>query len=184
MRRRLPSADETLRILAEKRSRPARKAPPNAGRALRPLLKSLDERFGQGPGALVARWREIVGEREAAVTEPVRLTKAGVLELRVRTSSATVIQHQAPEILARVNLFLGAGTVSKLRIIQGPVRTAPRGPTPAQAALARRRAPPLDAAAEARLAEGVAKAPETLKASLLKLGRAIEAASQRPRTRP
>jgi hypothetical protein len=173
MARRLPSADEALRILGKKRTRPARKAPPNAARALRPLLKQLDQRFGQGPGALAARWREIVGEREAAVTEPVRLTKTGVLELRVRSSSAPMIQHQAGEILARVNLFLGAGTVSKLRIVQGPVRTQPRGPTPAQAALQRRRAAPLDAGAEARLADAVEAAPEALRPALLALGRGV-----------
>jgi hypothetical protein len=176
MARRLPTNEEALRILGQKRSRPLRRAPPNAGRALRPLLKTLDERFGQGPGALAARWREIVGEREAAVTEPVRLTKTGVLELRVASSSATVIQHQAPEIMARVNLFLGPGAVTKLRIVQGPVRTAARGPTPAQAAQARRRARPLDAAAEAELAEGVAEAPESLRDALLKLGRAVRRA--------
>ena len=61
MPRRLPSADEALRILAEKRSKPLRRYTPPAGRSLRPLLKQLDERFGQGPGALAARWREIVG---------------------------------------------------------------------------------------------------------------------------
>ena len=173
MARRLPTAEEAARILGAKRSRPARKAPPNAGRALRPLLKQLDARFGQGPGALAARWREIVGEREAAVTEPVRLTKSGVLELRVRSSSAPMIQHQAPEILARVNLFLGTGAVEKLRIVQGPVRTLPRGPSPAQAALARRRTAPLDAAAEARLTEAVQAAPEGLKDALLALGRGV-----------
>lgn len=168
----LPSAEEALAILGRKRSRPPRRGPPNAGRALKPLLKSLDERFGQGPGALAARWREIVGEREAAVTEPVRLTKTGVLELRVRSSSATVIQHQAPEILARVNLFLGAGAVTRLRIVQGPVRAAP-GPTPAQTAQSRRRVRPLDAASEAELADQLAKAPEALRGALLKLGRAV-----------
>ena len=174
MRRRLPTAEEAMRILGEKRTRPPRRSPPNAGRSLRPLLKSLDERFGQGPGALAARWREIVGEREAAVTEPVRLTKSGVLELRVRTSAATVIQHQAPEIMARVNLFLGAGTVTRLRIVQGPVRATAAGPSPAQAAQARRRASgPLDAAAEASLAAGLEKAPEGLRTALLRLGRAV-----------
>jgi hypothetical protein len=179
MSRRLPDADEALRILARKRSKPVRRYTPQAGRSLRPLLKQLDERFGQGPGALAARWREIVGEREAAVTEPVRLTKTGVLELRVRSSSAPMIQHQAPEILARVNLFLGAGAVSKLRIVQGPVRSTPRGPTPAQAALARRRAAPLDAAAEADLAKAVDTAPEALRPALLALGRGVARATGR-----
>ncbi|MBW3617758.1 MAG: DUF721 domain-containing protein [Proteobacteria bacterium] len=174
MARRLPSPEEAMRILREKRTRPQRRPPPPMGRSLRPLIKQLDERFGSGPGALQARWREIVGEREAAVTEPVRLSRAGVLELRVRSSSATVIQHQAPEILARVNLFLGPGSVDRLRIVQGPVKAAPAGPTPAQAAKARRRTAPLDAAVEARLAAEVSEASPKLREALLRLGRAVE----------
>ena len=179
MARRLPSADEALRILGAKRTRPVRRGAPPAGRALRPFLKALDERFGSGPGALQARWREIAGERLAAVSEPVKLTRprgggAGILELRVQGPSATLVQHQAPEILARVNLFLGAGAVDRLRIVQGPVRPATIGPTPAQTAKARRRRVPLDAGVEAQLAQGVAEAPEGLRDALLKLGRAVE----------
>ena len=179
MPRRLPSPDEALAILGRKRTRPLRRGPPPAGRALRPFLKALDERFGSGPGALQARWREIAGDRIAAVSEPVKLTKprgggAGILELRVQGPSATLVQHQAPEILGRVNLFLGAGAVDRLRIVQGPVRTTAIGPTPAQAAKARRRQTPLDAGAEARLAKDVADAPDGLREALLKLGRAVE----------
>jgi hypothetical protein len=147
------------------------------------LLKTLDERFGAGPGALQARWREIAGERLAAFTEPVKLTKprgggAAALELRVQGPAAALVQHQGPEILARVNLFLGPGSVDRLRIVQGPVRTAPAGPTPAQAAKARRRKAPLDAGAEARLQAEVAEAPEDLRAALLELGRAVERAGK------
>ena len=179
MARRLPSPDEALRILGAKRTRPTRRGPPPAGRALRPLLKQLDERFGSGPGALQARWREIAGDRLAAVSEPVKVTRprgggAGILELRVQGPSATLVQHQAPEILARVNLFLGSGSVDRLRIVQGPVRPATTGPTPAQTAKARRRHAPLDAGVEAQLAEQVANAPEGLREALLKLGRAVE----------
>jgi hypothetical protein len=147
------------------------------------LLKTLDERFGAGPGALQARWREIAGERLAAFTEPVKLTKprgggAAALELRVQGPAAALVQHQGPEILARVNLFLGPGSVDRLRIVQGPVRTAPAGPTPAQAAKARRRKAPLDAGAEARLQAELAEAPEGIRAALLELGRAVERGSK------
>jgi hypothetical protein len=184
MARRLPSPEDAARILREKRTRPPYRPPPPMGRSLRPLLKQLDERFGSGPGALQARWREIAGERIAAVTEPVKLTKprgaalagggGAVLELRVQGPAAALIQHQGPEILARVNLFLGPGAVEKLRIVQGPVRTRAAGPTPAQAAKARRRAGPLDAGVEARLAAETARAPEGLRSALLQLGRAVE----------
>lgn len=187
MARRLPSPEDAARILREKRTRPQRRPPPAAGRSLRPFLKSLDERFGSGPGALQARWREIAGERTAAFTEPVKLTKprgaaggasggggGAVLELRVQGPAAALIQHQGPEILARVNLFLGPGAVEKLRIVQGPVRTRASGPTPAQAAKARRRTGPLDAGVEARLLAETAAAPDGLREALLRLGRAVE----------
>lgn len=175
MRRSLPTAEEALRILASKRTRPQRRPPPPAGRALNKTLKELDARFGQGPGALTARWREIVGPEVAKRTEPVKLVRGrngapSSLEIRVAGPSAAVIQHQAHDILARVNLFLGADAVQKLRIVQGPLRPAQQTAPPAP----RRRAAPLDAAKEAELAKGLADAPDgPLKDALAKLGRAV-----------
>ncbi|MFC3068589.1 DUF721 domain-containing protein [Phenylobacterium soli] len=172
-RRSLPSPQEALRILAEKRTRPPRRPPPPAGRSLAPVLKELDAKFGQGAGALQARWREIVGPEIARRTEPVKLTKGrgstpSSLEIRVAGPSAAIIQHQAHEILARVNLFLGADAVQKLRVVQGPLRLTPESAKPP------RRAQPLDAAAEAKLAKGLAEAPDgPLKQALMKLGRGV-----------
>lgn len=175
MKRSLPSAEEAARILAGKRTRPARRPPQQAGRKLTRLIKTLDERFGQGPGVLQARWREIVGETLARRTEPVKLSRPrgggeGVLEIRVDGPAATLIQHQGPEILSRVNLFLGDGAVARLRIVQGPVRKA----EPQVSGQARRRKPPLDAAVEAGLEAGLAPAGEgPLKDALLRLGREV-----------
>jgi hypothetical protein len=175
MRRRLPTPEEAVAILAAKRTRPIRRPPPPAGRALAGTLRELDAKFGQGPGALTARWREIVGADVARRTEPVKLVKGrngapSSLEIRVAGPSAALIQHQAHEILARVNLFLGAEAVQKLRIVQGPLRPSPD----AAAAAPRRRATPLDAAQEAKLAESLAETPEgRLKEALLKLGRGV-----------
>lgn len=179
MKRSLPSADEAAKILAARRTRPVRRQAPPAGRALNKFIKALDDRFGQGPEALQARWREIVGETLARRTEPVKLTKprgggGGALEIRVDGPAAALIQHQAPEIVARVNMFLGAGAVTKLRIVQGPVRPSGTGETPGAAARSRRKAPPLDAAAEARLQASVEGAQDgRLKAALLKWGREV-----------
>jgi len=172
-RRPLPSTQEALRILAEKRTRPQRRAAPPLGRSLNKTLRELDEKFGKGPGALAARWREVVGAEIAKRTEVVKLTKGrggapSSLEIRVAGPAAAIIQHQAHEILARVNLFLGADAVQKLRIVQGPLQARPE-PAPS-----RRRSQPLDAAEEARLAESLADAPEgKLKAALLALGRGV-----------
>ena len=174
MRRSLPTPAEAAAILARKRTQPQRRPPPPAGRGLNKLLKELDAKYGQGPGALQARWREIVGVDIAKRTEPVKLSKPrgggpGALEIRVAGASAALIQHQAPEIVARVNLFLGEGSVNKLRIVQGPLRglAAEARPQP-------RRAPPLDAAQEAELNRSLDEVPESpLKAALLRLGRGV-----------
>jgi hypothetical protein len=173
MRRPLPTPEEALAILAAKRTRPPRRPPPPVGRRLSGFLKELDGRFGQGANALIARWREVVGPEIARRTEPVKLTRGrnGVpssLEIRVAGPSAAIIQHQAHEILARVNLFLGADAVQKLRIVQGPLQRPQAVPTP------RRRAAPLDAAAEAELARSLADAPDgPLKTALAALGRGV-----------
>ena len=91
------------------------------------------------------------------------------LEIRVAGPAAAIIQHQAHDILARVNLFLGSEAVQKLRIVQGPLRVANEPPPPP-----RRRAAPLDAAKEAQLAKDLADAPDgPLKDALTRLGRAV-----------
>lgn len=173
-RRTLPTAQEALLILREKRTRPPRRPPPPLGRALNKTLREFDAKFGQGSAALEARWREVVGAEIAKRTEPVKLTRGrnggpSSLEIRVAGPAAAIIQHQAQEILARVNLFLGAEAVQKLRIVQGPLQKKPEA-----AAKARRRLPPLDAAEEAALADDLAVAPEgPLKTALMALGRGV-----------
>ncbi len=181
MRRPLPTPEETRAILARRRTRPAYRPPPRVGRALAAYVKALDDRFGQGADGLKARWVEIVGERLAARTEPVKLVKGrqgqpGALEIRVDGPAAALIQHQGPEILARVGLFLGPGVVDRLRIVQGPVRPrAADAAGGAAGAKGRRRPPaPLDAAREAELQASLAEATEgPLKSALLKLGREV-----------
>ena len=173
MRRPLPTAEEALEILKRRRTRPQFRPPPPAGKSLAPLIKQLDAKFGQGPGLLKARWREIVGETLARRTEPVRVIKSrtgegGTLELRVDGPVASLIQHQAPQITQRLDLLLGKGAVTKLRIVQGPVKVQAAPPAPT------RRKPPLDAGQERDLSDSLASQPEGgLKDALLKLGRGV-----------
>jgi hypothetical protein len=180
MARSLPTTSEAREILAAKRTRPPYRPPPRAGKALTGFVKALDDRFGRGADGLKARWREIVGEPLYARTEPVKLVKGrqghpGALEIRVDGPAAALIQHQAPEILARVGLFLGTGVVDRLRIVQGPVRARPAGgaagPSPAPR---RRKAAPLDAAGEAELERSLEGATEgPLRSALIRLGREV-----------
>jgi len=181
MRRPLPTDDEVREILSRRRTRPAPRPAPKAGRALQGLIRELDAKLGRGAGALEPRWREIVGERLARVTRPQKLSKGrdgkgGTLELRVAGPAALLVQHQSEEILQRVNLFLGPGSVEKLRIAQGPVKPLADAPAPP-----RRKAvqPPLPASVEAELKTSVETAPDPLKGPLERLGRAV--LGERPR---
>jgi len=175
MPRTLPTDAEAREILSRKRTRPVPRSAPKAGRALQGLIKDLDAKFGRGARALEPRWREIVGHRLARVTRPQKLTKGrggagGTLELRVAGPAALLVQHQAEDILARVNLFLGAGSVDKLRIAQGPVKQ------PSDIAAVPKRRPaaqPLAAQDEAALKAALADAPDFLKGPLERLGRAV-----------
>jgi len=179
MPRSLPSQAEAAAILAARRPRPAPRPPRHAARGLSPIIKALEAKFGPGPSDLKSRWREIVGESLATRSEPVKLVKArsggATLELKVAGPVAALIQHQAPLILDRLNLYLGEGAVSKLRIVQGPL--SPRAARPGAAKTVppvRRARPPLDAAAERKLADGLATTPEgPLKDVLLRLGREV-----------
>jgi hypothetical protein len=181
MPRSLPSQAEAAAILAARRPRAAPRPPRHAARGLSPIIKALEAKFGPGPNDLKGRWREIVGESLATRSEPVKLVKprggGATLELKVAGPVAALIQHQAPLILDRLNLYLGEGAVAKLRIVQGPLSrgSGPSRPTAAKAAAPIRRArPPLDAAAERKLAEGLATAPDgPLKDVLLRLGREV-----------
>ncbi|HEY5290593.1 MAG TPA: DciA family protein [Caulobacteraceae bacterium] len=175
MIRKLPTPAEAARILAERRTKPVRRPPPLAARALAATLRALDAKYGQGADGLKARWSEIVGKTLARRTEPVRLSsgRAGggaTLEIRVDGPVATLIQHQASEILARVNLFLGPQAVERLRIVQGRLRGATRSLAPVKL----RPRGPLDAAKEQALAESLSGLPDgRLKSALARLGREV-----------
>ena len=137
-------------------------------------MKTLAARFGEDPDTLRARWRDIVGESLSNRTEPVKLVKSrsgsATLELKVAGPVAALVQHQAPLILDRLNLYLGAGSVARLRIVQGPLSR----PAPTKAIPARRGRPPLDAAAEKALAESLAETRDgPLKEALTRLGREV-----------
>ena len=105
-------------------------------------------RFGFVQSSIVSRWREIVGERYAAVSAPESIRfpagkrSAGVLNLVVEGAHAPMIQHVAPAIVERVNRFFGYAAVERVAFRQGIVqvaraksRTAPRSLRPVPAGL-------------------------------------------------
>jgi hypothetical protein len=78
-----------------------------------------------------AQWAEIVGSDWAAVTWPTTLSRDGVLKLRAASGAALEIQHRAPLLIERLNLFLGRRAITRLALVQGPLPLAlPSGRPP------------------------------------------------------
>jgi hypothetical protein len=87
-------------------------------------------RFGFVQSSIVSRWREIVGERYAAVSAPESIRfppgrrATGVLTLVVEGAHAPMMQHVAPTIIERVNRFFGYAAVDRIAFRQGLVQVA------------------------------------------------------------
>ncbi|MDT9599164.1 DciA family protein [Sphingosinicella sp. GR2756] len=85
-------------------------------------------RFGFVQSSVVSRWREIVGERYAAVSSPESIRfpagkrAEGILTLIVEGAHAPMMQHVAPAIIERVNRFFGYKAVDRIAFRQGMVQ--------------------------------------------------------------
>jgi hypothetical protein len=126
---------------------------------------------------VVASWPEIVGERLAEASRPLRVDwprrrgrdeerpEPATLVVRVEGAFALELQHMAPVVLERINAVYGWRCVGKLVLKQGPVGS--RNPV-------RRPPPPLGEAELRRIAEAVQglEAPP-LRLALERLGRAM-----------
>jgi hypothetical protein len=121
-------------------------------------------------GGLVVRlkadWPAIVGTDWAAVSWPTALARDGCLKLRAAPSAALELQHRAPLLIERVNVFFGHVAVTRLILVQGllPVPAAASGRPPSPIA-------PREAEALDEQLTDIAD-PE-LRSALARLGRAV-----------
>jgi hypothetical protein len=144
--------------------------------------KPLGQR-GFGEGGLVSDWAAVVGEEVARHAAPLKLAfprgerRGGTLTLRVRSVFAVELQHMAPQVLERINGYLGYGAVSRLRLEQG------RLPRPRASALA---APlPLDPIAAQHLDAALGEIEDPgLSAALKGLGQAVKGQPAKGLRRP
>lgn len=148
------------------------------GRLLGPSLAAQ----GFSGADVVASWAEIVGERLAARSRPLRVEwprrrgqegdrpEPATLVVRVEGAFALDLQHMAPLVMERINAVYGWRCIGRMVLKQGPV-ARPRPPAPARrevpdgerrriaAAIAAVEEPPLRLALE-RLGCAVASRPE------------------------
>jgi hypothetical protein len=135
-------------------------------------------RFGFVQSSIVSRWREIVGDRYAAVSSPESIRfppgkrSTGVLHLVVEGAHAPMMQHVAPTIIERVNRFFGYPAIERVQFRQGIVRIAKTQS---------RRAPPSLRPLPAELGDSLrAIADPELKACLESLARGVAEAPYFP----
>lgn len=136
-------------------------------------------RRGFAEGGLVAHWPAVVGEEIARATAPLKLSyprgerRGGTLTLVVASARAVEIQHLVPQILERINGYLGFTAVARLKLEQGrlprPRRTAMREPAP------------LAPAERASLEQAVTRIEDPeLRRALEDLGRAVKGLHRPP----
>lgn len=135
-------------------------------------------RFGFVQSSIVSRWTEIVGARYAAVSAPESIRfppgkkSRGVLNLVVEGAHAPMMQHVAPAIAERVNLFFGYPAIERISIRQGAVQIA---------AANSRRAPPSLRPIPAELGESLREvADPELRACLESLARGLSSGDGAP----
>jgi hypothetical protein len=163
------AADGTVRAAgAEDERRPGLRA---VGGAASRLAGPIVARHG---GSVLARlkadWPVVVGAALAAATWPQALGRDGVLKLRTASAAALELQHRAPLLIERINLYLGRAAISRLVLVQGPL------PLPAP------RARPLPAPPSAEEAEAIDRqlagiADPELRAALARLGKSVASGS-------
>src|SRR3954447_16753576 len=148
-------------------------------RAVGPLASRLAAlvvaRHGGGILArLKADWPAVIGADIAAATWPQALGRDGVLKLRVAAATALELQHRAPLLIERINVYLGRPAISRLVFVQGPLPLAP----PARRGSLRQLG---DAEAEAIERQIAAIGDSELKAALARLGKSVASSAARRR---
>jgi hypothetical protein len=158
----------------------------------RPLAEFLDVCLSPSLAAqgfatsdIIMAWPDIVGERLAAVTQPLKIEwkrkgphadpearpDPATLVIRVESAFALELQHLAPTVIDRVNTYYGWRCIGKLVLKQGPVRRVEKK---------RPTAPVLTPADREKVGKAVQPIEEeALKAALDRLGQAIVGSGSR-----
>ncbi len=101
--------------------------PMRLDRMVRPIAKPMLKKFGFQELHLFEHWQEIVGTDLSSDCVPLKYARGtarqpgGTLLMRVSGHRALEVQHSLPQIIDRINRFLGGAAVNRIRLVQGPV---------------------------------------------------------------
>ena len=136
-----PKARNAKAKTAKPATRPYERPRGGEARAISDLVPEIGRtafrKFGFIQSSVVSRWREIVGDRLADVTQPAMIRfpagqkAGGTLHLTISGAHAPMLQHVAPELIERVNRFFGYAAIAGVRMTHGQVTPAPPVQPPA-----------------------------------------------------
>lgn len=153
-------------------------APRALSATLPKITKAILDKGGRDYATIIAEWPAIVGPALAGSSRPEKLARRrsggedkragdGVLTIRVTGGAALEIQHREPQIIERINSYLGYRAVARLKLVQGVLPRRPAASMPPRT-LTATEAEAVDSAA-ARVTD-----PE-LKDQLARFGRGLAA---------
>jgi hypothetical protein len=161
--------------MAQASPKPRRSGAEKLGDLIGKVLDPLTARRGHATATLMGSWADVVGPAYAGWTRPEQIrwprgakneAAPALLVVRVEGPRAIYFQHEAGQVIERVNAFFGYAAIGDIRIVQAPV-AAPAGP-------AKPAPKPMTAAGEARLEHQVgAIGDDALRAALKNLGKAV-----------
>ncbi len=157
------------RWLDNQRGKPQFRPAPTAGMAASRVLRPLSKKYGGGRSAMALGpvWGQIMGPRWSKISSPVRYMggKDGrALVISAPGPAAALIMAASTPIIERLNAHLGAGHVTRIRVVQSKMRapqrkTAPKGLSPRKTQ---------------ELQDGLSHLPDNeLRQALEKLGRGV-----------
>ena len=85
------------------------------------LTRSVFRDRGFHQASILTNWTDIVGKALAAKSCPEKISREGVLILRVDGPVALELQHLEPQLLERIATHFGYRAVSRISIRQGPL---------------------------------------------------------------
>lgn len=158
-------------------------APRALSATLPKITKAILDKGGRDYATIIAEWPAIVGTALAGSSQPDKLLRrragderssGAVLTVRVSGGAALEIQHREPQIIERINAYLGYGAVARLKLVQGVLTRRPAAGLPPSRELS---------ATESQAIESAAShvADPDLRRRLARFGATLAAGAGRPR---
>ncbi len=128
------------------KNKPYKGSAKTIGHFMSNVTRPVFEKFGFQRAALLTDWESIIGTPLCHFTAPEEIKwnnatndlaeieqygqkKGATLVLRVEGPAALEVQHQAPQIIERINSYFGYRAIEDIRILQAPLmRSGPQEP--------------------------------------------------------